>query len=522
MSYRNYAPQNSHIVDQSGNGDFTTITAATTAAVSGQTIFINPGTFTENFTAKAGVNYTCASGDGYEPNVIINGNITCSSAGTYTFSNVRLQTNSANCLTVSGSAATVVVLENTYINCSNNTGISYTSSSGSSSITGNNCTFNLGTTGIAYYSMTSPGSISFYRCDLENSGGSSTVSSNSAGGVGFYGCVITAPISSTSTGFFLASNCYVAPGNNTAFTSAGSAGNYFVLNSFILSGTASAISIGSGTTLNVYQSVVNSSNTNAITGAGTLNYGLITFSGSSSTINTTTQVPISLSVPQGGTGISTTTAYGLIAGGTTATGAFQNTGAGTSGQFLKSNGAAALPSWVSASVTGTLVLLSTQTASSSATINFTSTITNTYNDYLLIFNNVYPATNGQSLSLAFSVNNGSTYIATNYQSGTNRLDYNSATITNANSTTDIRLSYGISSTTTNAAGNGFVWLYNMQNSGQPVVGGLYSGFTNTTSVMSNTTIQGWNTANTNINAIRLNFSSGNISTGTFSLYGLIQ
>lgn len=50
-------------------------------------------------------------------------------------------------------------------------------------------------------------------------------------------------------------------------------------------------------------------------------------------------------VAGGGTGIVTTTAYGLIAGGTTATGAFQNVGTGTSGYLLQSNGNAALPSY---------------------------------------------------------------------------------------------------------------------------------------------------------------------------------
>jgi parallel beta-helix repeat protein len=52
-------------------------------------------------------------------------------------------------------------------------------------------------------------------------------------------------------------------------------------------------------------------------------------------------------VTKGGTGVATTTAYGLLAGGTTATGAFQNIGAGTAGQIPVSAGAAALPAWTS-------------------------------------------------------------------------------------------------------------------------------------------------------------------------------
>ncbi len=54
-----------------------------------------------------------------------------------------------------------------------------------------------------------------------------------------------------------------------------------------------------------------------------------------------------LVVPSGGTGIATTTAYGVICGGTTSTGILQNAGTGTSGQILTSAGSAALPTWAS-------------------------------------------------------------------------------------------------------------------------------------------------------------------------------
>ena len=60
-----------------------------------------------------------------------------------------------------------------------------------------------------------------------------------------------------------------------------------------------------------------------------------------------------LGVAGGGTGIVTTTAYGLIAAGTTATGAFQQvSGTGSSGQLLTSNGAGALPTWQNAPTSG--------------------------------------------------------------------------------------------------------------------------------------------------------------------------
>ena len=56
---------------------------------------------------------------------------------------------------------------------------------------------------------------------------------------------------------------------------------------------------------------------------------------------TTTPLPVT----SGGTGVALTTAYGVLAGGTTTTGALQNIGAGTAAQVLTSNGASALPTF---------------------------------------------------------------------------------------------------------------------------------------------------------------------------------
>lgn len=66
-------------------------------------------------------------------------------------------------------------------------------------------------------------------------------------------------------------------------------------------------------------------------------------------------------VSGGGTGNTTFTAYSVICAGTTATGVFQNvSGVGTSTQVLKSNGAAALPTWQSnAGVTGYALQMTT-------------------------------------------------------------------------------------------------------------------------------------------------------------------
>lgn len=67
------------------------------------------------------------------------------------------------------------------------------------------------------------------------------------------------------------------------------------------------------------------------------------------TITTGTWTATDVAVADGGTGRSTsTTAYGVLAAGTTATGAHQTISPGTTGQVLTSNGAAALPTFQTA------------------------------------------------------------------------------------------------------------------------------------------------------------------------------
>lgn len=70
-----------------------------------------------------------------------------------------------------------------------------------------------------------------------------------------------------------------------------------------------------------------------------------------------------LAVPRGGTGLASATAYAVLCGGTTSTGAFQSVvGLGSSGDVLTSNGAGALPTFQAAAgggVTSTQVQLNT-------------------------------------------------------------------------------------------------------------------------------------------------------------------
>jgi hypothetical protein len=64
------------------------------------------------------------------------------------------------------------------------------------------------------------------------------------------------------------------------------------------------------------------------------------------TIDTGTWNGTTVTVPFGGTGVTSTTAYGVVCGGTTTTNPLQNVGVGIAGQVLTSAGPGALPQWL--------------------------------------------------------------------------------------------------------------------------------------------------------------------------------
>lgn len=275
----------------SSDGTHTTIGAALTSASSGDTIFIRPGTYTENLTLKAGVNLTafdCDSSLNNTGHVIISGKATLTTAGTVTISGIELQTNSDFFLAITGSANSVVNLNNCYLNALNNTGISYTSSGASSGINISYCSGNIGTTGISMHSCSGAGAITYSYCVIGNSGSSTTASTNSSGTIAFNWSNINFPISSSSTGglqgYFCTFN--TSSTNTTSITHAGSGASNEFTGCWISSGTATAVTITTNS-LNLNSCELITSNTNAISGTGTLIYSAIFMGGSSVAMNPT-------------------------------------------------------------------------------------------------------------------------------------------------------------------------------------------------------------------------------------------
>ncbi len=272
------------------NGSHTTLASAISAATSGQTIFLRDSV-TENVTLPAGINISSWSG-GTLNTPTITGTITCTDAGTRNISGIRLQTNSAALLAVTGSAASIVNLTNCYLNCTNNTGITFSTSSSSAFISINNCSGDLGTTGIALFSHSSAGTIEFRDFTFSNSGGSSTANTCSSGVLNIRNSTFASPITTSGTAAVSWNGVNIDSGNNTAATLGGS-GVHAIRYCRFQAGTASAVSIGSATP-SLQNCVVASSNANAVTGAGTLTYSPISFESSSSTVNTSTQTPLQI------------------------------------------------------------------------------------------------------------------------------------------------------------------------------------------------------------------------------------
>ena len=200
------------------------------------------------------------------------------------------------------------------------------------------------------------------------------------------------------------------------------------------------------------------------------------------------------------------------------TGILQSTSAGSSGQVLTSNGAGVAPTY-QAVPKGAVIFLGTRAASNSATIEFKSLLSATYNNYLLTIDFCQNQTTGQNLQMLLSTDNGSTYIASGYVSGTNQMAYNSGVITNATDSNSIRLTNAIATGNQDVCGQ--LFLMNMtRGSGFQTVQGTTSG--NTGAILGNTYVYGYYGTPAVINAFKVQFTSGNITTGTFNLYGIAQ
>jgi hypothetical protein len=195
---------------------------------------------------------------------------------------------------------------------------------------------------------------------------------------------------------------------------------------------------------------------------------------------------------------------------------------GTSGQVLTSAGTGSAPTWATPS-SGALTLLSTVTASASATVDVETTFSSTYDAYLLFIVALRPATNNTDLQCFLKI--GGSYIATNvYQYHSTALLADAATYAaNANNNGSlIQIITGVSSDSArgvcmqmnlyNPASTTTRKFINWIGSDEIALSGYGRSFSGAGRVAAAPLGA--------LTGVRFSMSSGNITSGSFRLYGL--
>ena len=129
-----------------------------------------------------------------------------------------------------------------------------------------------------------------------------------------------------------------------------------------------------------------------------------------------------------------------------------------------------------------------------------------------------PCHRGASLEAQMSNDNGSTWVNSGYFSGINYSAYNSASLSNANSTSAWLLANNVINGADPSA-SGYAYFTGVNLGAQPTCVGHSSWVDNGSSTLNNGTFGGAG-GNTGMDALKVFFSSGNVANGIFNLYAL--
>lgn len=193
---------------------------------------------------------------------------------------------------------------------------------------------------------------------------------------------------------------------------------------------------------------------------------------------------------------------------------------GASGNIMTSNSSVMISS--APNVAGSNQLISTQTASSSATINFTG-LTSAYGYYYVVYWGVLPGTSTAQLGVRVSTDNGSTYSTTGYYYAATQQSTLPQTTTQSAANGTL---YSIAGTAANNSPNTGAGILKIIN---PSQSSSYHQLSNKiVYVAPDGTVQTvigacvWTSA-TAINAFQFIYGvgGGNIASGTFKLYGVL-
>jgi hypothetical protein len=183
---------------------------------------------------------------------------------------------------------------------------------------------------------------------------------------------------------------------------------------------------------------------------------------------------------------------------------------------------------IPAAAKGKLTLISSQTASASASISFTSGIDSTYHTYVFKFVNMHPATDNVQFMHNASIDSGSNYNVTK----TNTMFEAEHDEAGTGATLNYITAHDIAQGTGNAK-----FTYNVGNDNDQSVTGCMWFFNPSSTVFvkhfitvvsnchnanyeKNTYTAGYYNTTSAVNAVRFQMSSGNIDAGTIYMYGV--
>ena len=410
-------PISPYVVGPIGLAGYQTIQSAINAAnaAGGGTVYIQPGTYTENLTLYTNIGIHGANAASDSDKVIIVGIHTPPSSGVIGANNINFQT------------ATHVFSSN---------------AAGSTTISINNSLFTV-TNGFVYNLPNWTGTLKVNDCGadgtndgfLNNRGGATVFTNNSQLGAGsgqtmvgngnlrFDLCLFACPVTLTGSYFLNQLNIAFFLGavslGGSAFYSVSPGCNFFApvtiassatatfSQCFFSSGARAAFTMSSSGAVSISQSLITSSNNPAIagSGAGTLTLADITYTSNSSVAGTLTVTYLPHLVRYGGSGAitltgvltgngtsaftaSTVTQHGVLVGG--ASNAVSSTSVGTTGQVLQAN-TTADPTY--------------STATYPSTATSTGTILRADGTNWVATTSTYPATNAVSTLLYASSSN---------------------------------------------------------------------------------------------------------------------
>jgi hypothetical protein len=230
-------------------------------------------------------------------------------------------------------------------------------------------------------------------------------------------------------------------------------------------------------------------------------------------------------VAGGGTGMTSATAYAVLCGGTTSTGAHQSiAGLGSAGDVLTSNGAGALPTMQTPLTIGMVKLASGN--ASGATLDIVLTSYTAYKAIVIYLNDLVPATDDVDFYIRVSTDGGS-----NYDAGSNNYKYTfyngvagtGGTYNSAGATQIATVSTNGTAKIGNGAAEGIsgvIRIQNQTNTSQKPKIAFDLEYYAAGDFPANSKGMGFRDAAQDTDAIRFLFSSGNISSGAYVVYGM--